>query len=97
MECYAGILLLTTNHVGDFDEAFASHIHVNLDYPELNQSKTIKIFTVNPDMIENRFRERISKLNLIEWPSVTSQALNIQNILPLGRMAGRSATQARPL
>src|SRR4051794_28771603 len=30
MEYYAGILFLTTNRVGDFDEAFTSRIHVSL-------------------------------------------------------------------
>lgn len=58
MEYYAGILFLTTNRVGDFDEAFTSRIHVSLYYPELNSSKTVKVFKINLDMIENRFRKK---------------------------------------
>ena len=58
MEYYAGILFLTKNHVGDFEEAFASRIHVSLYYPELNQSKTVKVSTIHLEMIEVRFKEK---------------------------------------
>ena len=33
LEYYAGILFLTTNRIGDFDEAFTSRIHMRLFYP----------------------------------------------------------------
>ena len=58
MEYYSGILFLTTNRVGDFDEAFTSRIHVSLYYPELNQEKTVKVFILNMDMIEDRFKTK---------------------------------------
>jgi hypothetical protein len=58
MEYYAGILFLTTNRVGDFDEAFTSRIHVSLLYRELNREKTIEVFKINIDMIEERFKRK---------------------------------------
>ena len=58
MEYYSGILFLTTNRVGDFDEAFTSRIHVSLYYPELNEDKTVRVFELNMDMIEDRFRTK---------------------------------------
>ncbi|KAJ4303432.1 hypothetical protein N0V90_002326 [Kalmusia sp. IMI 367209] len=58
MEYYSGILFLTTNRVGDFDEAFTSRIHVSLYYPALNESKTVKVFKINLDMIEERFNTK---------------------------------------
>lgn len=58
MEYYSGILFLTTNRVGDFDEAFTSRIHVSLYYPELNEDKTVRVFELNMDMIEDRFKTR---------------------------------------
>jgi hypothetical protein len=58
MEYYAGILFLTTNRVGDFDEAFTSRIHVSLYYPELNSAKTVEVFSINLDMIEDRFKNK---------------------------------------
>ncbi|RFU27560.1 hypothetical protein B7463_g8788, partial [Scytalidium lignicola] len=36
LEYYQGILILTTNRVGAFDEAFHSRIHIALSYPELS-------------------------------------------------------------
>ncbi|OOF92561.1 hypothetical protein ASPCADRAFT_153252, partial [Aspergillus carbonarius ITEM 5010] len=36
MDYYEGVLFLTTNRVGDFDEASTSRIHVCLYYPELS-------------------------------------------------------------
>ncbi|KAK7959415.1 uncharacterized protein PG986_004269 [Apiospora aurea] len=58
LEYYAGVLFLTTNRVGDFDEAFTSRIHISLYYPELNCDKTIKVFNINIKMIEERFRDK---------------------------------------
>ncbi|KAK8062250.1 hypothetical protein PG997_014347 [Apiospora hydei] len=58
LEYYAGVLFLTTNRVGDFDEAFTSRIHISLYYPELNCDKTIKVFDINIKMIQERFRDK---------------------------------------
>ncbi|KAK3983791.1 hypothetical protein QBC44DRAFT_386245 [Cladorrhinum sp. PSN332] len=58
MEYYTGILFLTTNRVGDFDEAFTSRIHISLYYPELSQDKTVQVFKLNMDMMEERFRAK---------------------------------------
>ncbi|KAK3938947.1 hypothetical protein QBC46DRAFT_438741 [Diplogelasinospora grovesii] len=56
LEYYTGVLFLTTNRIGDFDEAFTSRIHIILYYPPLNQDKTVEVFNINLDMIEERFR-----------------------------------------
>lgn len=34
LENYDGILFLTTNRIGTFDDAFVSRVHVQLYYPE---------------------------------------------------------------
>ncbi|KUI64420.1 hypothetical protein VM1G_11209 [Cytospora mali] len=62
LEYYAGVLFLTTNRVGDFDEAFTSRIHVSLYYPELDKDKTLQIFRINIDMINERFAKKKRKL-----------------------------------
>ncbi|KAK4464310.1 hypothetical protein QBC42DRAFT_344734 [Cladorrhinum samala] len=64
MEYYTGILFLTTNRVGDFDEAFTSRIHISLYYPELNQDKTTEVFKLNMDIIEERFRATKRKIKI---------------------------------
>ena len=47
LEYYAGILFLTTNRVGTFDDAFKSRIHVSLYYPELKLTPTLKVWKMN--------------------------------------------------
>ncbi|KAL8673281.1 MAG: hypothetical protein Q9168_002279 [Polycauliona sp. 1 TL-2023] len=47
LEYYSGILFLTTNKVGHFDEAFKSRIHVSLYYPSLSKRSTLKIWKMN--------------------------------------------------
>ncbi|KAL4898917.1 hypothetical protein BDW74DRAFT_164309 [Aspergillus multicolor] len=47
LEYYSGILFLTTNRVGNMDEAFKSRIHIGLYYPPLNLNQTKKIWRMN--------------------------------------------------
>lgn len=47
LEYYSGILFLTTNKIGHFDEAFKSRIHVSLYYPPLDKRSTLKIWKMN--------------------------------------------------
>ncbi|KAI3558801.1 hypothetical protein CABS03_11433 [Colletotrichum abscissum] len=46
MEYYEGILFLTTNKVGSFDEAFKSRMSMALYYPPLTHEQTKKIWEV---------------------------------------------------
>ena len=55
LKYYAGNPFLTTNRVGDFDEAFASRNHMSLYYPELDLDKTREVFKLNLDLIYTRF------------------------------------------
>ncbi|KAL8823068.1 MAG: hypothetical protein Q9191_006210 [Dirinaria sp. TL-2023a] len=47
LEYYSGILFLTTNKIGHFDEAFKSRIHVSLLYPPLDKRSTLKVWKMN--------------------------------------------------
>ncbi len=47
LEYYSGILFLTTNRVGDIDDAFRSRLHLTLYYPKLTKSQTKAIFSHN--------------------------------------------------
>ncbi|KAI1804748.1 hypothetical protein F4811DRAFT_552621 [Daldinia bambusicola] len=62
LEYYSGILFLTTNRVGDFDEAFASRIHISLYYPELGRKETREVFKLNLELIQDRFKDKPRKL-----------------------------------
>lgn len=59
-------MFLTTNRVGDFDEAFTSRIHISLNYPALDEDSTDSIFEVNLNRIKNRFANKGRKLDLDE-------------------------------
>ncbi|KAK4169596.1 hypothetical protein QBC43DRAFT_354874 [Cladorrhinum sp. PSN259] len=63
LEYYTGVLFLTTNRIGDFDEAFASRIHISLYYPQLDLNSTLEIFELNLDGIESRLLEKGSGNN----------------------------------
>ena len=54
LEYYTGILFLTTNRVGAFDEAFKSRIHISLYYPPLEEEQTKSIWKMNLDRTLNR-------------------------------------------
>ena len=47
LEYFTGILFLTTNRVGAFDEAFKSRIHVSLYYPPLDWAQTDAIWRMH--------------------------------------------------
>ncbi|KAK2033125.1 hypothetical protein LX32DRAFT_690317 [Colletotrichum zoysiae] len=52
MEYYEGILFLTTNKVGSFDEAFKSRMSMALYYPPLTQEQTRRIWEMQMDRTE---------------------------------------------
>ncbi|TDZ75099.1 hypothetical protein CTRI78_v000001 [Colletotrichum trifolii] len=57
MEYYEGILFLTTNKVGAFDDAFKSRISMSLYYPPLQQHQTEKIWDMQIKRTEKLSRE----------------------------------------
>jgi hypothetical protein len=63
LEYYTGVLFLTTNRIGDFDEAFASRIHISLYYPQLDEDSTLSIFNLNLDMIDGNHRKGELKID----------------------------------
>lgn len=54
LEYYPGILILTTNRVGSFDEAIKSRLHCALYYPLLDEKQTFKIWQMNIKSLEEK-------------------------------------------
>jgi hypothetical protein len=52
LEYYAGVLILTTNRVDEFGEAFRSRIHVSIYYPPLKKKATKAIWNMNIERLE---------------------------------------------
>ncbi|KAF2232927.1 hypothetical protein EV356DRAFT_233477 [Viridothelium virens] len=44
MEYYKGLLFLTTNRIGTFDEAFMSRVHISLFYKNFDKKTTVKVW-----------------------------------------------------
>ena len=53
LEYFSGVIILTTNRVGEFDEAFRSRIHVSLYYPKLTQDATLNIWERSLSRLRN--------------------------------------------
>lgn len=84
LEYYEGILFLTTNRVGDFDEAFISRIHMALYYPALDWQQTANIWKSHI----RRAREN-SEENAVRVQCEEPQLLNYAEML-FGTQMGRS-------
>ena len=54
LEHFTGVLFLTTNRVGAFDEAFKSRIHISLYYPPLDAQKTRDIWRMNLERLSKK-------------------------------------------
>lgn len=91
LEYYAGVLFLTTNRVGDFDEAFTSRIHVSLYYPELDMDKTLQVFKINTKMIKERFEKKGRRIDI---DNVENFASAYYNAHPKTRWNGRQIRNA---
>lgn len=84
LEFYEGILFLTTNRVGSFDDAFISRIHVKLHYPILSDEDRLRIWQ---NFIEKLKRERKTTMRVmrdvskyVSSPSVSQLKLNGREI-----------------
>ncbi|KAI0149437.1 hypothetical protein BJ166DRAFT_63490 [Pestalotiopsis sp. NC0098] len=93
MEYYSGVLFLTTNRVGVFDEAFTSRIHISLYYPPLDRESTRKIFEKNGERIQARYKSD-GRLLDIRVSEITDFALDYFDNNKEGRWNGRQIRNA---
>ncbi|OJJ46459.1 hypothetical protein ASPZODRAFT_32962, partial [Penicilliopsis zonata CBS 506.65] len=52
LEYYSGVLILTTNRVGQFDEAATSRIHCALYYPPFSKRRALEVWQKNVDRLK---------------------------------------------
>ena len=84
LEYFTGILFLTTNRVGSFDEAFTSRIHIQLYYPPLEEEQTLRIWKAH--------------LNRLKGDNVTGKKrveLDTKAILQFARAHFREASRVK--
>jgi hypothetical protein len=75
LEYYSGILFLTTNKVGHFDEAFKSRIHVSLYYPPLDKKSTLKVWKMNINRLIEQKRIDVEYDSIAEYAKQHYKAL----------------------
>ncbi|EJT73888.1 hypothetical protein GGTG_07742 [Gaeumannomyces tritici R3-111a-1] len=85
IEYYRGILFLTTNRVGQFDDAFISRIHVVIHYDNLNKDDRDRIWNQFFDKLEDEKGQEIKILRsarryVLENPDITSVPWNGREI-----------------
>ncbi|KAL8310283.1 hypothetical protein RB597_010213 [Gaeumannomyces tritici] len=111
LEYYSGILFLTTNRVGAFDEAFRSRIHLSLYYPRLDERQTYEVWDMNIRRIEKLNRQReadglqpvaYSRKRIHEWAQLNYKALRwngrqIQNAFQTALALAEFEVRRRPL
>ncbi|KAL4986817.1 P-loop containing nucleoside triphosphate hydrolase protein [Aspergillus falconensis] len=70
LEYYSGILVLTSNRIGTFDEAFKSRVQLTLHYPTLDEASRRRIWSnfvtrlnrTNPEAKADQILERLDEL-----------------------------------
>ncbi|KAK0631215.1 hypothetical protein B0T14DRAFT_559036 [Immersiella caudata] len=93
LEYYVGCLFLTTNRVGDFDEAFASRIHMSLYYPPLSLESTQRVFGLNLNRIEKRLQSKDVKLD-VDRVAIGGFTASYWHEYPRARWNGRQIRNA---
>ncbi|KAK5635720.1 hypothetical protein RRF57_011432 [Xylaria bambusicola] len=93
LEYYAGILFLTTNRIGDFDEAFSSRIHISLHYPVLDYDSSVDIFDLNWRLIKARFKNKGRDIEIDE-SKITASLTDYWHKHPNARWNGRQIRNA---
>lgn len=89
LDRHTGVLFLTTNRVGAFDEAFRSRIHLSLYYPPLSEALSIKVWKVA--MSQTRKRERSIR---IKEEEILEFAVEHYNVAEHCRWNGRQIRNA---
>ena len=77
LEYYPGILFLTTNRVGIFDEAFKSRVHMSLYYPPLDKDAYLAIWDMNLKRIKGLKPEiEVKHDSIMKYAKEAFQQLN---------------------
>lgn len=85
LEYFNGILFLTTNRVGTFDQAFQSRIHVTLGLPQLDRPRRIEVWSIfiqdlaRQSRITTAQREELDRLVADAWSREPLNGRQIRN------------------
>lgn len=99
LEYYEGIMILTSNRVGTFDEAFKSRIQLSLHYENLNKSRRRKIWKNFLDRLSDLQEKRTSNKEDfgIDFEDINDHLQELSNYELNGRQIRNAITTARQL
>lgn len=81
LDYYPGLFFLTTNRADVIDPAFASRIAIQLDYPDLNKEKRLKIWTTMLSLAKIELTNGIDGI-----PDLNLNGRNIRNIVRIAKI-----------
>ncbi|KAF5522806.1 ATPase family AAA domain-containing protein 3-B [Colletotrichum aenigma] len=87
LEFYDGILFLTTNRVGSFDDAFISRIHIQLYYPDFSDDERQRVWQT---FIDKLAREKGDTMRLTLNATEYIESLRNQRLKWNGRDIGNA-------
>ena len=96
LEYYDGILILTSNRVGTFDEAFKSRIQLSLHYPPLGEGDRRRIWTNFLEHVEGLTASRTAQLG-IRSDEIKSRLADLARTELNGREIRNAVSTARQL
>ena len=65
LEYFNGILFLTTNRIGTFDQAFQSRVHVTLGLPALDRNRRADVWTIFLDDLASKAKISASQHSVL--------------------------------
>lgn len=93
LEYYDGILILTSNRVGTFDEAFKSRISLALHYPNFTKSQRCRIWKNFLNRLKEMKEPNIDfddiECNVIELAEEELNGRQIRNAITIGRQLAK--------
>ncbi|KLJ12494.1 hypothetical protein EMPG_12487 [Blastomyces silverae] len=84
LEYFSGILILTTNRVGQFDEAITSRLHLSLHYPQLNMDTSMELWKLYLERLDRNPRLIVDVFGIFHFAMYKGLRCNgrqIKNIL----------------
>jgi hypothetical protein len=97
LEYYDGILVLTSNRVGTFDEAFKSRIQLALHYPNLGAHQRERIWENFIKRLENLKEEKVDfediRYHVKELAKNKMNGRQIRNVITLARQFAKQDNQ----
>jgi SpoVK/Ycf46/Vps4 family AAA+-type ATPase len=94
LEYYRGIMILTTNRIRSFDEAFRSRIHVSIQYPDLDTKARLSIWSNFLTRTTETYQHGV-QVGPAEIDELAAKVLNGREIRNLVKSAQLLASRSR--